>query len=95
MAMLARKYVGNFKPLQIPQARAVESHSLSLKMFVEIVCFVLQGELRDLLTDIPHGFTEGDVWAELAFAYAKGNKTSSQMVREVAINISKFNAWFM
>lgn len=32
--------------------------------------------------------------AVLAFAFAESNKTSSQMAREVPINISKFNAWF-
>lgn len=30
----------------------------------------------------------------LAFAYTESNKTSSQMAREVPINISKFNARF-
>lgn len=86
--------MGNFEPLQIPQAREVESHSLNFKMFVEIIPFVLQGELADLLTHVSGGFTEGDVGAGLAFAYAKGNKTSRQMVREVPINTSKFNARF-
>lgn len=32
--------------------------------------------------------------AGLAFAYAESNKTRSQMVREVPINISKFSAQF-
>lgn len=59
-------------------------------MFVEIIPFVLQGELGDPLTDV----AEGDAGAGLAFAYAKGNKRSSQMAREVPINISKFNARF-
>jgi len=56
---------------------------------MEIIPFVLQGELGDLLTDVPGGFSEGGVGAGLAFAYAKGNKRSSQTVREVPINISK------
>lgn len=43
----------------------MESHSLSFKMFVEIIPFVLQGELADLLTDVPDGFTEGDVGLDL------------------------------
>lgn len=37
-------------------------------------------------------FPEGDEGAGLAFAYAKGSKTSSQMVREVPINISELTA---
>lgn len=72
----------------------VKSHSLNFKAFVETIPFDLQVELGDLLADIPGGFTE-DVGAGLAIAYAKGNKISSQMVREVPINQSKFNAQFM
>lgn len=71
-----------------------ESHSSNFEMFVEIIPFVLQGELADPLTGVAGGFTEGDAGAGLAFAYAKGNNRSSQVVREVPVNTAKFNARF-